>query len=118
MSPRRIYLSCPSIEKIPTYKFFFSYGDFGSIIGRIANYYGLKFGHEGLWLNMMKSTVECILNSSKNNDFDNFDIRQIVARIDLTSNPIKICDFLSYDYDRWLIGFDSVRINPEISGFM
>jgi hypothetical protein len=105
-------IKCSDISLIPMYKFFFSYGDFGMIFGRIANYYSIKFGHEGLWINLMKSTLDSIINKSSESNTEsntNIDITQVIVRIDLTSDPRQICEYLSYDYDRWLEGFDSVE---------
>lgn len=82
--------------------FYFSYGDLGAIIGRLTNYYGAKFGHFGLWINLLYNTLD------KEKDLD---CRNILARIDLTNNPLQICNFFDLDYDIWKNGFnDKVSI--------
>ena len=70
-------------------KFYFSYGDFGAIVGRIVNNYGFKFGHEGFWVNVYTD------------ENDNFDVRHSFGKIMLTTNPKELCTFLEIDYDRW-----------------
>jgi hypothetical protein len=73
-------------------RFYFSFGDIGAIIGRISNWYGMKFGDAGLWIDVFESTVfnDCEL-----------DIRKTVGKIMLSNNPREICNFLGYDYDFW-----------------
>lgn len=68
-------------------KFYFSYGDFGGILGRIVNHYGLKFGHEGFWI---------YVYTDENN---NFDTTHSFGKIVLTTNPREMCDFIGINYD-------------------
>jgi hypothetical protein len=81
-----------SVEHINMSRFYFSYGDVGSIIGRMSNYYGMKFGDEGLWCDVYEQTVFPTLQ---------FDVRKSVGKLMLTSDPREICDFFGYDYDVW-----------------
>jgi hypothetical protein len=74
-----------SIEYFDMARFYFSYGDVGSIIGRISNYHGLKFGDAGLWCDL----------------FDVEDTKKIVGKIMLSSNPKEICDYMGFNYDFW-----------------
>lgn len=70
-------------------KFYYSYGDLGNIIGRITSTFGLKFGHNGLWLNYSLHGKENIT-------------------IHLTYDPKEICDFLGLDYIIYQNGFNNV----------
>lgn len=83
--------------------FYFSYGDFGAILGKITKYYGLTFGNTGLWINLYKDTIIKYTN----------DINKIsmLKRIDLTDNPEQICKYLCLDYKKWEKGF---RNNNEL----
>jgi len=105
------FIKCPNTDKIPMYKFYFSYGDLGSIIGRITNYYGLKFGQEGLWVNLMKTTVDSYLemnkDSSTSTTMTKIDQTQVTIRIYLSHDPSKICEYLDLDYSKWLDGFEN-----------
>lgn len=77
--------------------FYFSYGDFGGIMGRIANAYGLKFGSEGLWI--------CFdsLNPHEVN------VKVSPDKLELTKSPQTICEFFGGDYEKWLEGFQSIN---------
>ena len=90
------FIKCKSKENLEMAKFYFSNGDMGSIIGRIINYYGLKFGNSGLWLNLIEDTF-----SNENN----INATKIFGRIDLTNKPMEICKFLNLDYNKWFNGF-------------
>lgn len=70
-------------------KFYLSYGDFGAIIGRMVNYYGFKFGHEGFWINVYV-------------DEDNiFDESHSYGKIVLTTNPEEMCKFIGLKFEEW-----------------
>ena len=81
-----------SFESIEMARFYFSYSDFGAIVGRIANYHGLKFGESGLWCDIYEQTVIPTLP---------LDVRKTLGKIILSSNPREICDFLGYDFESW-----------------
>lgn len=85
-------LCMESTESIEMARFYFAYGDFGSLIGRMANYYGLKFGERGLWCDVYEQTVKPTLP---------FDVRKTLGKVFLSSNPRNICHFFGYDYDSW-----------------
>jgi hypothetical protein len=68
-------------------KFYFSYGDFGGIMGRIMNHYGFKFGHEGFWLNVYLEKNELV------------DETHSYGKIILTTCPIDFCKFVGLDYN-------------------
>lgn len=88
-------IEAKSMEDFEIKMFYFSYGDFGSIIGKIINFYNLKFGEKGLWINIEKSIDGLSLGVNSN----------IGKNIILTSKPNEICDFLGLDYSKWLSGF-------------
>jgi hypothetical protein len=67
-------------------KFYFSYGDFGGIIGRIMNHYGFKFGHEGFWLNVYLEKNQLV------------DETHSYGKIILTTCPTDFCKFVGLDY--------------------
>lgn len=69
-------------------QFYLSYGDFGSLIGRIVNFYGLKFGHEGLWMNV---------HLDEHGDPSHHSYGKII----LTDDPREICTFLGVTYNSW-----------------
>ena len=72
-------------------EFYFSYNDLNNLIGRTANQFGLKFGHNGLTY-IDRGTSGNILN-----------------KLTLTKEPRRIYEFLGYDYDRYLQGFDTIE---------
>lgn len=72
-------------------QFYLSYGDFGGIVGRIVNRYNIKFGQEGLWINVH-------LDEGKTHSH---------GRIILSDSPKQICEFLGLDHAKWLSGFQS-----------
>ncbi len=90
------FITCNSLEKLNMARFYFSYGDLGSIIGRISNYYGLKFGHKGLWLVLLENTVEV------NKDIN---MQHTFGKVKLSKIPKEICEFLDFDYKVWENGF-------------
>lgn len=106
-------------------KFYFSYGDLGGIIGRIAQYIGLKYGSAGLWVCPNSQTIGEFLNLEQNvklvNNLktqlktqlncDDVDLDAIVkaqySNIVLISSPQIICEYLGLDYNKWIGGFTS-----------
>lgn len=99
-------IKCPRIESLPMYQFYFSWGDCGPILGRVLKYYGFKYGHKGLFVNIVQ-------NESKSIDqtFENIEIK-------LSSEPKRICDFIGLDYERWCKGFETqLEIMEYLSSF-
>lgn len=80
-----------SKENIECAEFFFSYNDLNLFIGRVAHKFGLKFGHEGLHYPVREESGN------------------LVNRIEISKDPEKIYQFLGYDYDQYLKGFDEVE---------
>jgi hypothetical protein len=78
-------------EEFETAEFFFSFNDLNNLIGRVANRFGLKFGFNGL---------NYVLRKHSGN---------LHKRILITRNCRKIYDFLGYDYDRYLKGFETLQ---------
>lgn len=50
-------IKCNSINQINFARFYFSYGDLGSILGRFCNYHGVKIGHRGFWIDVYENTM-------------------------------------------------------------
>lgn len=71
-------------------QFYSSFGDLGSILGRLMNHYEIKYGMKGLWLNIAENNKHTAIGT-----------------IMLTSNPLEICQFLDFDYAHWLHGFQT-----------
>lgn len=77
-------------------KFYFSYNDLNLLVGIIANKLDLKFGFDGL---------KFFYRSYYNKKIPIF----------LSKNPRKIYEFLDYDYDRYISGFNNLE---EIYNFV
>jgi len=76
-------------------KFYFSYGDFGNILGYITNYYNIKLGHFGLYVNISRDMFE------DNKDIDVSNCHNFTQQIYLTEEPEKICEFFQLDFSNW-----------------
>jgi hypothetical protein len=92
--------------------FYFSFGDLGNIIGRITKFHGLRFGDNGLFLNINSDTVKEYYESNnllnindRPLDLDNNPIPYLsLANSDeiiLTQNPEEICSYIGLDYSKW-----------------
>lgn len=51
------FIRAPSQAQLAMCRFYFGYGDVGGILGRIFNFYGMKFGEAGLWCELFSNTV-------------------------------------------------------------
>jgi hypothetical protein len=71
--------------------FYYSQCDANNIIGRIANQFGLKFGHTGL----------VYVNRGQSGN--------IMNKVVLTKDPVRIYEFLGYDYETYAKGFDTLE---------
>lgn len=71
-------------------KTYYSYNDLGNLIGKVAYKLGLKYGHAGL----------AILLRDGTNHF---------GTIELSTNPEIIFNFLGFDYNRFLEGFNDLN---------
>jgi hypothetical protein len=69
---------------------YYAYNDLGNLMGRIADRMGFKYGWDGLWKNL-----------GEGND--------IHDSICVTRDPRAIFEFMGYDYDRFLMGFESLE---------
>lgn len=69
---------------------YFAFNDLGNLIGRIAHKFGLKFGHDGLWLPVR--------------DTDN-QVRQVKVSNDWE----KSLTFLGFDCNKYAQGFDTLN---------
>lgn len=74
-----------------TSKVYYAYNDLGNLMGRIAHAKGLSYGHEGL-----KYTYRTETN-------------HVFGEIILSTDTRKIFEYLGYDYDRFLQGFDDLH---------
>jgi len=80
-----------SSENLETSLFYFSYNDLNNFVGRFSHKFNLKFGHDGL----------SYIHRNKH--------ESSVGKIYLTKEPRKIYEFLGYDYDRYLQGFNEIE---------
>lgn len=113
--------------------FYFSYGDLGGILGRIACAIGLKFGNAGLWISPNSCTINKFINSEPNAKLINdlvfnlstqlnlnnqkeknkleTEFKSIIEshypNIILSEDPKSICEYLGLDWDIWNDGFSS-----------
>lgn len=69
---------------------YFAYNDLGNLIGRIYHKMGLKFGHDGLTLQIMAET-------------------RVIGKICLSKDIKTILEFGGYSHDRWLQGFENLQ---------
>lgn len=79
----------------PDYEFdyaqhYFSFNDLGNLIGKLAHRFGLKHGHDGLWMPIR-------------------DVNNIVGTILLTSDHNETLRFLGLDPMRYALGFDTLQ---------
>lgn len=72
---------------------FFSYNDLGNLQGKIAHRFGLKYGYDGL-------KIAYYTKDDKIKKLDN---------IYISRDARKIFQFLGFDYDRYLLGFDNLN---------
>lgn len=100
---------CSDDNLLSMFKFYFSYGDLGGIIGRLASYYCLKFGQNGLYLNLLDDTLKRYQSHSQYNEdeFNKSDIHSTKGVIILTSEPKLICEYLDLDWNKYTSGFSS-----------
>jgi hypothetical protein len=71
---------------------YFSYSDLGGLIGNICHKIGLKYGIQGLWMNVHTKESDPTTTSTK---------------LILSTNVQQIFDFLGYDYERYMKGFEN-----------
>lgn len=84
-------------QQLDMHMFYLSFSDFGSILGRMANYHGLKFGQQGLFLNLCGNTVDPV-------SFPTFDPKISFpdhSKVDLSHDPEAICEYFGLNYDVW-----------------
>jgi len=67
---------------------YYAYNDLGNLMGRIADAMGFKFGWSGLWKNLDEGS-------------------ETYAKLCVSRDPRPIFELLGYDYDRYLVGFES-----------
>lgn len=69
---------------------YFSFNDLGNLMGRIAHKMGFKYGHDGLWYVLR-------------------DGDRVISNILVSKDARSIFEFLGYDFDRYLKGFDTLE---------
>jgi hypothetical protein len=77
--------------------FYFSYGDLGCLMGKMINFYKIKFGDRGLWINITNNIDNKFLDVKCN----------IGKELILTNEPSEICNFFDLDYLKWQCGFNT-----------
>jgi hypothetical protein len=70
---------------------YLSYSDLGGLIGNICHKVGLKYGIQGLWMNVHTKEFDPTTTSTK---------------LILSTDTQQIFDFLGYNYERYTKGFD------------
>lgn len=70
---------------------YLSYSDLGGLIGNICHKIGLKYGLQGLWMNVHTKESDPTTTSTK---------------LFLSTNVQQIFEFLGYDYQQYLQGFN------------
>lgn len=73
-------------------RFYFAYNDLGNLLGRIADMLDFSLGHDGLWYKVR----------------DPNNANRVCKKILVSNTPKEILDFLGYDYEDWLKGFNSL----------
>ena len=69
---------------------YYAYNDLGNFIGRIAHRMGYRYGHAGLRKLVREDT-------------------KVIADILVSRDPRKVFEFLGYDFDVWMKGFDTLE---------
>jgi len=82
-----------SKETVDFARSYFSFNDLGNLIGRIFHRAGFKFGHKGL---------QFIAREEGNES-------HVLREITLTTSFRSALEFLGYDYDRWVRGFETLE---------
>ncbi|CAF0885718.1 unnamed protein product [Adineta steineri] len=71
---------------------YFSYSDLGGLLGNICHKIGLKYGIQGLWMNVHTKEFDPTTTSTK---------------LILSTNVQQIFEFLGYDYEQYVKGFEN-----------
>lgn len=86
-----------SLEEFNSKMFYFAYGDLGCLMGKMINFYKIKFGDRGLWIDVGNTIDQKSLGVKSN----------IGKEILLSIEPKEICDFLGLNYEFWKSGFET-----------
>ena len=88
----------PNKQVLDMADFYFAYSDVGGLVGRLTAAHGIKYGHLGLWIELLHCTVYP----------DNpVDLAHRLGRVHLTTDPREVCRFLGLCYDAFQRGFDT-----------
>jgi hypothetical protein len=85
-----------SSEVYETARTYYAY-ESGNFMGRVANALGMKYGHNGLYLNIPLSYFSP--------ELPDHEFREIL----ITREPRSIFFFLGFDYDRFILGFQDFQ---------
>jgi len=91
------FMKSTSLEEFNSKMFYFAYGDLGCLMGKMINFYKIKFGDRGLWIDIDNSIDNKPLGVKCN----------IGKEILLTNEPKQICEFLELNYELWKNGFST-----------
>jgi hypothetical protein len=72
--------------------FYFSFGDFGAILGMMAKRYGMTLGHDGLYIKAGKEIID---------PSGTLGLAGQTEKVMLTSKPYEICAALGYDHSKY-----------------
>lgn len=86
-----------AFEDFNSKMFYYAYGDLGCILGKMINFYKIKFTDRGLCIYIDNKIDDEILEVKSN----------IGKEIILSNEPKLICEFLGLNYEKWKIGFDT-----------
>ena len=84
-----------SSEDFNSKMFYYANGDLGCLMGKMMNFYKIKFGTCGLWIDIGNTIDNKSLGVKCN----------IGQKILLSNEPAQICKFLELDYALWHEGF-------------
>jgi hypothetical protein len=72
---------------------FLDFNDFGGILGQMTNRYELKYGHKGLFIKI----------------HEDHNVKHFIGEILLTSDPVRLFDYLKLDYFQFENGFSTAE---------
>lgn len=96
----QVDLICRKSEYLVTTINYLSWNDCNNLIGRPAHSFGVNHGWQGLRFHIRQK----LFNESVENSADH-----IIKTLTLSRNPRGIMEFLGYDYEIYLKGFDTLE---------
>lgn len=86
-------------EQLDIAQVYFSWNDLGNLMGRAYYKMGLKYGSQGLVFPIRQRLFQEVDEGSDH----------VIKELILSLNPREIFEFMGYDYDRWLKGFNTLE---------